>query len=75
MEDIKTKHVKIRWINLNPFVSLERMALMSEACLSADTELSIIEQWAKESTPDGYYLNVIFIDGLEVKKYPYPRSL
>lgn len=48
--------VKVTWRNKNPFCPLEKMGRVSEGELTDDTPLEIVEKFAKEATPEGYFL-------------------
>ncbi|NDV96030.1 hypothetical protein D0T84_14065 [Dysgonomonas sp. 521] len=52
--------VRVTWMHKNPFVPrLEDLFRGSEADLPDDTSFETIERYAKEATPEGFWLKLI----------------
>ena len=54
--------VKVKWYNKNPFVpNLRDLTRVSEADVPDDMSFEKIEAFAKEATPEGFFLNEIHL--------------
>lgn len=51
--------VKVTWRNKNPFVPVNQMGRVSEGELTNDTKIEVIEQFAKDATPQDFFLHEI----------------
>lgn len=56
--------VKVTWRNKNPFVPLNQMGRVAEGELTDDTNIEIIEQFAKDVTLQGFFLHEIKIPNI-----------
>lgn len=65
-----TKKVKVIWVIKNPFVRYLGMERSSEAYVPADMDFEMIEEFAREATPEGFRLKSIDVIG-EVTQYDY----
>lgn len=62
--------VKVTWRNKNPFVPVHQIGRVSEGELTDDTKIEVIEQFAKDATPQGFFLHEIKMPDI-IYRYSY----
>ena len=65
-----TKRVKVIWVNKNPFVHDLGLVRSSEASVPVEMDFKMIEEFAREATPEGFRIESIDVIS-EVTQYDY----